>query len=225
MIPRSRGSGRRARIAFACLSVPGLVCALGVAGCGSGDDSTVAGARAATRGGAVVDAAANDDDVVDAGTDAGGPDEDVVGSDATVEAGGVPVATFARSRSTSGTWRAARSGTQGFSVTNGGTGMLAVTATTTGSAFSVSSPNLSLAPGAMGALTLTAAVPGSSSAGTPLTGSLDLFTNDPTQPKVSIPLSATPMGASVQLVSRSHAGRVPDHAARQTGGGHRRFLS
>jgi hypothetical protein len=197
MIPRSRGSGRRARIAFARLSLPGLVCALGVAGCGSGDDSTVLAPGPAREAGAVVDAAANDD-LVGAGTDAGGPDEEVFGSDVTVEAG-VPVATFGTLTVDIGHVACSSSGTQGFSVINGGTGMLAVTATTTGSAFSVSPPNLSLTPGAMGALTLTAAVPGSSSAGTPLTGSLDLFTNDPTQSKVSIPLSATPMGASVEL--------------------------
>ncbi len=71
---------------------------------------------------------------------------------------------------------------QTLTVVNGGGGMLAVTATTTGSTFTVRPPDVTLAPGAMGTLTITATVPGSSTAGTPLVGSLELFTSDPAQP-------------------------------------------
>lgn len=195
MIPRSRGSGRRACIAFACLSVLTAICGLGAASCGSGDDSSVKAPVATPRHDAappVVDATDMDAEApVDAAAETSG-------SDATLEAG-VPTAMFASSGVDVGRVACNSTGMQDFTVTNSGTGVLAVTATTTGSAFSVAPPNLSLAPGAKGTLTITATVPGSSTAGTQLTGSLDLFTSDPMRPKVTVALSATPIGANVQF--------------------------
>jgi hypothetical protein len=119
--------------------------------------------------------------------------------------GGVPVATFSSPSVDVGHVDCGSAGMQVFSITNGGTGTLAVSAVTTGSTFSVSPLELSLDPGVSAALTITASVAGSSTAGTPLTGSLELFTNDPAQPIVSIPLSATPTGATVQIAAGSPA--------------------
>jgi hypothetical protein len=95
---------------------------------------------------------------------------------------------------------------QPVSFTNNGTALLAVSATTTGTAFSVSPAVLSLLPGQSGALTVTANVPGSATAGTVLVGSLSLMTNDPGHVKAAIPLSVTPVGATI--VQQSPAGTV-----------------
>jgi hypothetical protein len=86
--------------------------------------------------------------------------------------------------------------TQTVAISNRGNGRLAVSATTTGSAFSISPSTLILAPGADQTLKITAQVPGNAAAGTPLTGSLDIFTNDPAAPNTTSRLSVTPSGAN-----------------------------
>jgi hypothetical protein len=172
------------------------LCGLGAASCGSGDDSSVTAPVVAPKRDAatpLVDATAGEEQAPEDAAP-----ETSSGSDATVE-GGVPAATFASLSVDVGRVACSSTGMQDFSVTNSGSGVLAITAATTGSAFSVSPPSLSLAPGAKGTMTITGTVPGSSTAGTRLTGSLDLFTNDPMQPKVTIALSATPVGANVQF--------------------------
>ena len=88
--------------------------------------------------------------------------------------------------------------TQTLTVRNGGTGTLAITATTTGALFAVSPTTLEVGPdGGTGALTLSAAIPVSATAGIPVPGSLNLFTNDPSNTNVAIPISATPAGATL----------------------------
>ncbi len=195
MTPRPRGSGRRAWRAFGCLSLTlGLVCAGGAASCGSGDDSSSSSPAPRHDAGPIVDAT-TDGSVFD-----GAPDRDSSDASGETDAGGdagVPAATFSSTTIDVGSVACGSTGTGSFTVTNGGTGSLAVTATTTGTAFAVSPSQLRLEPGAMGSLTVTAAVPSSSTAGTPLSGSLDLFTSDPAQPRVSIALVATPTGASI----------------------------
>jgi hypothetical protein len=188
---------------------------LGGASCGSGDDTSVAAPGTASHD------AGPDATAIDAGpADAEHPMDASPEASGSDDAGpaGTPAATFASLMVDVGHVACNSTGTQDFEVTNSGTGMLAVTAATTGSAFSVSPSNLSLAPGAMGALTITATVPGSSTAGTLLNGSLDLFTNDPAQPTIAIGLSATPTGATVLLSSTSPSQALfpstpPGHAA------------
>lgn len=170
----------------------GLLCGAGaVASCGAGDDTASvapshdAGALDSTTDGPSADGAA--DEASGHGPEAG-----------TGEAG-VAAALFSSAIVDVGSVGCRSTGTSTLMVTNKGTGQLAVTATLTGSAFSVSPSALSLDPAATGALTITATVPGSSTAGTALVGSLTLFTNDPTQPIVSTPLTVTPTGATVSV--------------------------
>ena len=87
--------------------------------------------------------------------------------------------------------------TQVFSITGSGPVPLAVTAATSGDVFSVSPGALSIGDGGSGAFVVTATVPSSATAGTALAGSLNLFTNDPANSNVAIPLSATPSGGTL----------------------------
>jgi hypothetical protein len=98
-----------------------------------------------------------------------------------------------------------QAGTQTVTLSNGGPGPLAVSASTTGIGFSVTPSALSVPPGGSGILTVGASVPVSATAGTPLTGALLLFTDDanPANRSVSIPLSATPSGATLAFASGS----------------------
>jgi P pilus assembly chaperone PapD len=66
-------------------------------------------------------------------------------------------------------------------------------------------------------LTVTANVPGSSTAGTPITGSLDFFTNDPAHPSGAVVLSATPSGATIALAPYSPSASKPTFAATSPG--------
>ncbi len=177
-------------------------------GCGSGDDTSSvaapgliadAGSSAdADASGAkpVPEAAAEEASVEDATTEA-------VGEGGGGEAG-APVAVLSVATIAFGSVNCSASKTQTFAVNNTGTGPLAISATTTGSAFSVTPTSLAVGPGAADAgLTITAAIPGSSTAGSPLTGSLNLFTNDPAHPSVIVPLSATPTGATLAFAPTS----------------------
>ncbi len=85
-------------------------------------------------------------------------------------------------------------------LTNVGGGHLAVSATAVGG-FAVTPSVVQLAPGATAALAVSAAAP--ASAGTSLTGSLELFTNDPSSPHVAVALSATPRGATLAVGATS----------------------
>jgi hypothetical protein len=93
--------------------------------------------------------------------------------------------------------------TDTLTVTNHGASSLAVSASITGSAFSVNPAVLNVAPGKTGTLTVTATATTSATAGTALVGSLTLFTNDPSQTHLSVPLSAIPVGASLAILPNS----------------------
>jgi hypothetical protein len=94
----------------------------------------------------------------------------------------------------------AQNGTaQQLTVTNNGTGTLAVAAKVTGAAFTLSPTSLSVAPGMTGVITVTANIVSTAAAGMMVSGSLSLFTNDPTRGTVTIPLSATATGATLTL--------------------------
>jgi hypothetical protein len=84
-------------------------------------------------------------------------------------------------------------------VTNNGTGTLAVAAKVTGAAFTISPTSLSVAPGMTGTVTVTANIVSTAAAGMMVSGSLSLFTNDPTRGSVTLPLTATATGATLSL--------------------------
>jgi len=88
-----------------------------------------------------------------------------------------------------------------LTITNTGGSSLSVQASKAGTAFSLSPTALTLSPGMSGVLTIAASVPSSATAGVPVAGSLALFTNDPSNTNVVLPLSATPIGATLMGAS------------------------
>jgi hypothetical protein len=86
-----------------------------------------------------------------------------------------------------------------LTVANHGTSALMVSASVTGSAFSVNPAVLELAPNKSGSLTVTTTIPSSATAGVPVIGVLTLETNDPTQTHVVVGLSAIPAGATLAI--------------------------
>ncbi len=80
---------------------------------------------------------------------------------------------------------------------NNGTGPLQVSAMITGSAFTLSPTSLTVPPGGVDDLIVTATVPGSAIAGTALKGSLIVTTNDPNMANITVPLQVMPSGATV----------------------------
>jgi hypothetical protein len=91
-----------------------------------------------------------------------------------------------------------------LTVMNNGGATLAVSVRSTGDAFMVTPTALSVPAGMSGMLTVTATLPGAATAGLKETGSLGLFTNDPANKSVMVPLSATASGA--QLGFQMNAG-------------------
>jgi hypothetical protein len=196
MTSRDRPS-RVARVALARLSLMAGLLGGTMIGCGSGDDTMVAvplsadgAARADGTTVRLVDGAgANDGGTPDATAQA----EELDGGEA-----GAPVAALSTTSIDFGLVNCSSSSPQMLRLRNVGTTVLAVSAATTGSAFSVSPTTLSIEPGQGNAgLTVTADVPSSAMAGVPLTGSLNLFTSDPKQTSITVPLSVTPAGATV----------------------------
>jgi hypothetical protein len=88
--------------------------------------------------------------------------------------------------------------TQTLSLTNRGNALLAASATVAGGAFSLTPTTLALSPGETGTFNVSVAVLAAATAGAPLSGSLSLFTNDPTRASVQVPLEATPTGATLE---------------------------
>ena len=197
MTRQVRGSGESARPAWARRDLVAiLVTVVALAACtGSGDDSSATFASTVQDGGH--DATGSPSHVDADASDATTPDDATVDDAAVMPDAGVPAAMLSASALDLGAVGCSQSATQMLTVTNTGTGLLAVNGATTGVAFSVFPTSLSLEPGASGVLTITASIPGSASAGTPLGGSLELFTNDPAQPSVSIALTAKPTGATL----------------------------
>ncbi len=182
-----RDSHTRFGLAAACA-------AMLAAGCAT-DDTAAAPTASAADGGADSAAASPND---------GGTAGDASGT--VTHDGGHPSAGFSASSLDFGAASCGSTATaQTFSITSSGDGPLDVTATTTGSAFSVSPASLSLAGGTTGSLTVSASVVGSAPAGTALTGSLNLFTNDPTHPSVAVPLAVMPSGATLAFAPGSPA--------------------
>ena len=82
-------------------------------------------------------------------------------------------------------------------IENGGTAPLTVRASTTGAGFAAAPGTMTVAPAASAILTVTANVPTSATAGSPLSGSLTLETNDPSTPTIDVDLAVTPLGATL----------------------------
>jgi hypothetical protein len=162
-------------------------------GCGTGDDNATT-ASAALDGGSRADATVDGAPLDRAGSDALPPD---AGDDSAPGEAGTPAVTLPSTPLNIGPVNCGSTAMQNLTVGNSGTGPLAVTAASTGTAFSVSPTSLVVDPGGSGTLTVTAAAPGSSVAGTTLTGSIQLFTSDPAHPSVTVPVSATPTGATI----------------------------
>ncbi len=100
--------------------------------------------------------------------------------------------------------------TQVLQVFNGGAPPLMLSASTTGTWFSVNPTTLTIPGEAEGMFTVTATVPGSVAAGVTLSGSLGLVTSDPTQPNITIPLTLSPSGGTVTMLSGSSAISFPE---------------
>jgi hypothetical protein len=110
---------------------------------------------------------------------------------------GGPGAKFAKSAIAFQSVACGSAQSQTLSVTNSGGSPLALSVTATGGAFSVSPTALTVESGKTGAFSVTATVPASSTAGVPLSGSLNFFTNDPGMTHLVVPLTATPSGATL----------------------------
>jgi hypothetical protein len=94
-----------------------------------------------------------------------------------------------------------------LTIVNNGSAPLVISAMAIGSGFGVNKS--SLVVNTTGTLTVTATVPSSATAGAALSGSLNLFTNDPKTPSVFIKLTATPSGAMLSLVPGSSVSTSP----------------
>jgi hypothetical protein len=93
--------------------------------------------------------------------------------------------------------------TKTYTIQNTGCTSLTVGATTSGTGFSVSPSSLMVAAGMTGTLTVSATVAQSSTAGSAISGSLKLTTNDPAHASGTIPLSVTPTGATLAWAASS----------------------
>ncbi len=204
MTRRHRSTGRPVVLALTALSV---VCG-GATGCivGGGDDTTVPvisadAGEGGAQDGSVRDATSAPSDGAGASPDARDAQADAtLPQDAPGEASGSATASLSSAPIDFGAVPCGTAAaTKTLSIGNTGYVALAVSATTTGTAFSVSPTQLSVTPGATGTLTVSANVQGSATAGAVLTGSLGIFTDDPANGRIAIPLTATPTGVSVSL--------------------------
>jgi hypothetical protein len=170
---------------------------------GGGDDTTASvfigdgGEAGAGEGGPPKDATTPSADAADSSAP-----RDATVAEGAPPSGSVPTASVSTSPIDFGSVPCgAPAATHSVVIGNTGSAPLAVSASTTGTAFAVSPSTLTVAPGSSGTLALAATVQGSAAAGAALTGSLGIFTNDPTQGSLSIPLTATPTGATLVLTS------------------------
>lgn len=210
-----------------CWAFPRLVaagaCIVTAAGCaiGGGDDTAppptaaasdaAADARAADASVDSPSAAKGADATVDAASDATGSDAgptatDAGGSAAPAGEGGSPALDFEVSSGAIdfGAVNCGVTQNKTLSITNMGTAVLAVSVKAAGSGFSVAPSTLSLPPGSAGSLVVSVAVPTSAAVGQAgMAGSLDIFTNDPKNANLSVPLTATPTGATIALADQN----------------------
>ena len=223
MTRRLGSTGGRATCALLCLGIA-LISGAGVIGCiGGGDDNasppipsdaghdgaTDGASGDATRDGGTTeggDAGSSDAGTQDGGTQDGGTQDGSSDTGARSGDGGRAIAVFSSSAAIdfAAVGCGAAPATKTLNINNSGSGPLAVSAmVTSGTTFTVSPLVLSVAPGTSGTLTLTATVPSSTAANTAVKGSLNVFTSDPSNANVSIPLSVTPTGASLALSNGS----------------------
>jgi hypothetical protein len=176
--------------------VAALACSVLLVGClGAGDDTSVpiptgdAQARDATPSGDGTTGAAEGGDAT-SGPDATFPDA--------ADGGAVspPAASFSTSMVNFGSVGCgSMPAAMPIVVSNGGGSPLHVSATEVGAGFSISPNALTVAPGASGTINVSVSVPTTASPGTPITGSIAMFTDDALNSNVVVLLSATPNGA------------------------------
>jgi hypothetical protein len=82
-------------------------------------------------------------------------------------------------------------------VQNKGGKALTLGITTSGAPFTVFPSSLTIDPGQTGTMTLSVLVPSTATAGTKITGSITVTTNDPSKPSVTVPVTVTPEGATL----------------------------
>jgi hypothetical protein len=211
------------RAALPLSLVTAMACALALAGCiGGGDDLSAAPATDGAAGdgrasdasgeGAMGDAArdappvdagsavdAKDSTVVDAGPDATLSEGGDGGSDGAGVDGGAPIAKFLPMLDF-GLVNCGLQATKPFSIQNVGGGTLTISAMAVSSSalgsFEAIESSLSLGPGVTGMITIQVSASGST-AGAEIDGLLNLFTTDPKNSSVQIPLKAVTTGGTL----------------------------
>src|ERR1700722_4824248 len=139
----------------------------------------------------------------DAGRDSGSEEHHPADAESDAKAADGAIAVFSKPSNFVLTFPSVACGgaseTDALTVKNQGSSMLAISAATVGSGFSVSPSVLQVRPGKTGTLTVAATAANSATAGAPFAGALNLDTNDPTQRNLTYQLSATPEGATLQI--------------------------
>ena len=166
---------------------------------GTGGTSATGGTPATGGTTVAVDAGA-DGSIPDASAqDIGAPDS----SDAIVTG---PVASFPSTPISLGLVACGTSAAAStITIANAGTSVLTVTAAVSGAPFAVAPGTATIAAGDSQALSLTAAVPSTATAGTALTGTLTVTTNDPAHSSTPISLAVTPQGGTLVWDAVPHA--------------------
>lgn len=189
-----------------CLTICALLgSAPTLAGClGAGDDNStpvpIVDGSSDAKGG---EAGIGDAHAGDAGDAASQPPQ----TDATIQEGGnssasPPAASLSATSIQFGpVGCGAPATTKTLVISNTGGSTLVVSASTVGTAFSVNPTSVQVPPAGTGNLVVTATVPAASAAGTAISGSLSLFTNDPSNSSSVLLLSVTPTGASLTGIS------------------------
>ncbi len=90
-----------------------------------------------------------------------------------------------------------------FSIQNTGTATLTVGTNISGTVFTAQPTTLNVAPGDTGMITINAVVAASATAGSAISGSMAITTNDPANGAATIPLSVTPTGATLAWAAAS----------------------
>jgi hypothetical protein len=148
---------------------------------------------------------------IDAGIEDGGPTADVTQNDVvqpdaptTDSPTGGPVASLTATPVDLGAGDCGGAAiTKTVTINNTGGKPLTISATTSGVPFTVTPATTTIAPGASGTFTVGVAIPAASVAGTKLTGTITVTTNDPAKPSITVPVSATPEGATLVFAPAS----------------------
>ncbi|MGH7439674.1 MAG: hypothetical protein ACRENE_28630 [Polyangiaceae bacterium] len=188
-----------------------IVAAVGCAwGCSSGKTPSIAGDASPRDSGS--ESATGEGGTSEGSTSDGAGSDDGPGSTETGAAGddaGTPSAVLSSSTIDLGPIACGQSGSAMLTLDNAGSGDLAVSAQVLGGAFSLSPLTLTVSSGKSGSFTVSSSVPSTATAGSVLSGTLLLFTNDPAHASAMVSLRATPTGAAVMFAPDSGAASFP----------------